>query len=281
MVALAQRGHELVLAADRAETMGGRQMVERSPPATPTSRPATRRAGTRARGRKWPASCAWVSTTSAFSSRATSRRRICGARPRTRAAPDRAPGRVAAWRAGWRRARADVASRRGGTRAAGLGRDAAVPPRTAAGRGPDHAAHRHRIAAARPFRGRAGRGRPHGAARRQLGPSVQQGAAARGARPRGGLEPGAAAGGAGAARLAAGPRRGHGRAVLRPLVRSRAVAQPAGLLRPRRFAIPPVLRALHGARRSSAARSASRRSWSRGCARCAPAATRGSRASAS
>ena len=151
------------------------------------------------------------------------------ARPRAGAAPGRAAGRLAAGRAGRRAPRARGHARR---RSSAACRSPAtmtrVPRPSGAGRRADHAARRHRLAAARSLRRGASARHPHGAAGRQLGPPVQQVAAARAARraswcgttmqQQRGRRP---------ARRARRPRRRHRRAVLRPVVRPPAVADAA------------------------------------------------------
>ena len=93
------------------------------------------------------------------------------------------------------------------------------------GRPADHAARRHRLAAARSSRRCATAWRANGAAGGQLGSPVEQVAAAHGARARHSLEREAAHGSDRDARRARRSDRRHGCAVLRPVVRPDAGAE--------------------------------------------------------
>ncbi len=142
-----------------------------SPAATQTSRPATRRAATPAPGPRWRDSCGSASTTCASCEPRYDETPLpAPARAGAGAAPGRAAGRFAAGRPGRR------ASRPGGAARAPLNAGCPIPaamrqflieqqPDVAA----DHAAHRHRLAAAGSLRGRARPRHPHACCRSAAG----------------------------------------------------------------------------------------------------------------
>ena len=275
---LAERGHALHLSADREESLGGAGMVERLaaryPDVTVGWTPGRAigrvgRAGAEAAPRhRLPAV-----------SRSALRRDAAAARRGRRS------GRRQASCAGWRRCRCCAAP--AGRRALAwvLRQFEQAVPRSREledfyrEQTPDVVLITPLVdlglAAARSLPERARARPPHGAVRRQLGPSVEQVAAARRPGSRHRLERHAEAGSDRAAPGAARSDRRHRRAVLRPVVRPPAVAHRARSSASRSGSTGRGRSSSMSARRCSRTRRTRRVSSNAGSSRCAAAPIRG------